>query len=262
VYFRYYASGQTTGGAWGFNSNDTGVYGVSIYGKLSQGCSGTPTAGVAVATDSAICSGATSSLSAIGISTGAGYTYQWQSSTTGAVGTYSNISGATNTTYVTPALTAISYYRLQTTCSTSGLSNQSVSDTIGISTPVTPSVTIASSLSGSICAGTSVTYTATPVNGGSTPLYQWKKNSVNISGATSSTYTYSPIAGDTIRCQLTSNASCVTSSTAMTVQRGAIFSKNFIRVPYNLGGPSQKPKANLFGRSNASRSYQKSFKGA
>jgi len=74
-------------------------------------------------------------------------------------------------------------------------------------------VTIDASANG-ICQGTSVTFTATLVNGGSSPGYQWKKNGVNISGATNSTYTYAPANNDAITCELTSNATCISNTTA------------------------------------------------
>jgi hypothetical protein len=48
-------------------------------------------------------------------------------------------------------------------------------------------VTITSSASGAVCAGTNVTFTAVPSNI-STPTYQWYKNGTAINGATSSTY--------------------------------------------------------------------------
>ena len=50
------------------------------------------------------------------------------------------------------------------------------------------SVSITSSASGAICAGTNVTFTAT-TSSFSTPSYQWYKNGVAINGATASTYT-------------------------------------------------------------------------
>ena len=49
------------------------------------------------------------------------------------------------------------------------------------------SVTITSSASGSICAGTNVSFTAVASNI-STPTYQWTKNGIAIAGAYSSTY--------------------------------------------------------------------------
>jgi hypothetical protein len=78
---------------------------------------------------------------------------------------------------------------------------------------VTPSVAIgASSLS--ICAGTSVTFTATPTNGGPTPTYQWKKNGGNV-GTNSTTYTTTGLANnDVITCVMTANNACQTTGTA------------------------------------------------
>ena len=57
-----------------------------------------------------------------------------------------------------------------------------------------PSVTITSSASGAVCAGTSVTFTATTYNFSGTPTYQWYKNSVAINGETNASYTTSTLA--------------------------------------------------------------------
>ena len=66
----------------------------------------------------------------------------------------------------------------------------------------------------SVCTGTSVTFIATPINGGTTPVYQWKVNGINT-GANSTTYTYTPANNDTVTCVMTSNASpCLTGSPA------------------------------------------------
>jgi hypothetical protein len=77
---------------------------------------------------------------------------------------------------------------------------------------VTPAVSISASAS-SISSGTSVTFTATPSNGGSTPAYQWKKNGINVS-TNSDTYVDASLANnDVISCIITSSLSCVTSPT-------------------------------------------------
>jgi len=79
---------------------------------------------------------------------------------------------------------------------------------------VTPSVTIAANPGNSISFSTSVTFTATPTNGGTTPAYQWKKNGNNV-GNNSVTYTdVALINGDIITCMLTSNDPCVSPVTA------------------------------------------------
>jgi hypothetical protein len=71
-------------------------------------------------------------------------------------------------------------------------------------------VTISSNATNNtICAGTSVTFTATP-SGTSATYYQWKKNGNAISGATNSTFTTSDLAnGDAISVQLSANSGTV-----------------------------------------------------
>lgn len=83
--------------------------------------------------------------------------------------------------------------------------------TMTVNPNVTPSVSILGP--NIVCAGTPVTYTAVPVNGGPTPSYQWKVNNVNA-GTNSPTFVHTPANGDVITVVLTSSASCLNSTTA------------------------------------------------
>ena len=74
---------------------------------------------------------------------------------------------------------------------------------------ITASVTISANPGNVICAGTSVTFTATPTNGGTPPAFNWFKNGVTVSGGsqqglTSFTYT-SLVNGDAVSCQMSVN---------------------------------------------------------
>ena len=75
-----------------------------------------------------------------------------------------------------------------------------------VNTLLPVSVTIVAS-DDTVCAGDTVIFTATPVNGGSAPVYQWKVNGIN-QGTNSPVYEYEPEDGDLVTCMLTSNATC------------------------------------------------------
>jgi hypothetical protein len=77
---------------------------------------------------------------------------------------------------------------------------------------VAASVSIVADLN-DVCAGTSVTFTATPTNGGPAPTYQWKVNGGNV-GTGLATYSYVPANGDAVTCEMTSTLTCVSGSPA------------------------------------------------
>ena len=92
---------------------------------------------------------------------------------------------------------------------------------VAVTAPLTPSVTIAATPGTAVCAGSSVTFTATPTNGGTTPAYQWKVNGINV--ATGATYTTSTLANnDVVTAVLTTSLPCYTiltaTSNALTMQ--------------------------------------------
>jgi gliding motility-associated-like protein len=88
-------------------------------------------------------------------------------------------------------------------------------DTFVIQTnaPVTPSVSISSNPA-TFCAGTNVTFTANPTNGGAAPTYVWTLNGFPV-GLGTDTYSSSTLANnDTLIVTMLSNQTCVTGNSA------------------------------------------------
>jgi len=149
--------------------------------------------------DVTLCSG-----SSVQLNTSGGSNYSWLPS-----------SGLSNTTIPNPIATPSSTTQYTVTSNSSGCFLQ---DTILItvipSTGLTASVSISPSTGTAICSGTPVLFVATPVNGGSTPVYNWKKNAVNV-GTNTYTYTDSGLAsGDVITCIMMSSVQCVANNPA------------------------------------------------
>ncbi|MBL0310285.1 MAG: T9SS type A sorting domain-containing protein [Bacteroidetes bacterium] len=114
-------------------------------------------------------------------------------------------------------------------------SNNSVSITVNDKKPV--SVSISANPSGSICSGSNVTFTATPVNGGAGPTYVWKVNG-NVVGGSSATFASTTLNdNDMVECVLTSNAVCATGSpataTALTMSVGSAFNAGTVSAQSN-----------------------------
>ncbi|MFZ4520292.1 MAG: cohesin domain-containing protein [Bacteroidales bacterium] len=88
--------------------------------------------------------------------------------------------------------------------------------TVNAPLPVSVSIVVSAN---PVCANTPVTFTATPVNGGLTPVYQWKKNGNNV-GTNSPVYNYTPANAlpafaETVTCTLTSSLGCKSGSPAI-----------------------------------------------
>ncbi|MBK7762450.1 MAG: S8 family serine peptidase [Bacteroidetes bacterium] len=135
--------------------------------------------------------------------------YQWQVNGSN-VGTNSSTftsSSLTNGQAVTCIMTSTATCASPTTASSNSIN-------MVVNTILTPSVSIAvTSGTNPMCAGSSITFTATPTNGGA-PSYQWQVNGSNV-GTNSSTFTSSSLTnGQAVTCIMTSTATCASPTTA------------------------------------------------
>src|SRR5436190_6957407 len=163
-----------------------------------------------------ICSGwnASFSISATNITT-----YQWQVQT--VQGSWVNLnndamySGVnTNILSITAATANMSNYGYRCVASNSCGAIFSREGLLHIPATLTPSVSIVANTS-TICTGQQVVFNATPLNGGSAPVYQWMKNGIPV-GSNSSTYSDNTFQnGDVVNVTMVSNGTCLTTSTAV-----------------------------------------------
>ncbi|MDP1623033.1 MAG: hypothetical protein Q8M08_11925, partial [Bacteroidales bacterium] len=147
-----------------------------------------------------VCVGTVVNFSAAPINGGDMPFYQWKvNGFTASAGTNSTYNySPNNNDVVTCEMTSSS------PCATG---NPAVSNpiTITVNPLLLASVTIDAVPPGEICDGTSVTFTATPVDGGTAPSYQWMNGTGPIAGATNSTYTSSTLtSGNVISVVMTS----------------------------------------------------------
>ena len=84
--------------------------------------------------------------------------------------------------------------------------------TMTVNTSYVPTVSIAANPGTTVCAGETVTFTPTIVNGGSAPTYSWNVNGAYVSA--SGTYNYVPVDGDIVTLDIVSNMTCAVPNTA------------------------------------------------
>lgn len=174
-----------------------------------------------------ICVGASVTCTAIGTNAGNNPIYKWyvnnqlqnESSST------FTISNLTNGAKINATLTSSEACPNPVTAYSNTLA-------ITVSPMLTPSVSITASTN-SICQGQNVTFTAIPVNGGSSPIYHWYIGNV-LQTETSGVFTTNTlINGNQVFCILLSNEDCLALPTA---------TSNFISVAVN---PLLTPKLKI-----------------
>jgi uncharacterized protein (TIGR02145 family) len=180
-----------------------------VSNKIGMAINPSPVAAVTIQSDdTTLCYGTSVVCTATPVNGGSNPSYQWLLN--------GNPVGSNSPTYsFTPApgasLTCVMTSSLL--CVTNSPATSEVLD-FTVYNVTQASVTIAASPSGAVCQSSTVVFTATPVNGGNHPGYQWKLNGTSISGATGATYSYNPVNGNVISCVMTSDAPCISGSPA------------------------------------------------
>uniref|UniRef100_UPI00404B6294 T9SS sorting signal type C domain-containing protein n=1 Tax=Flavobacterium sp. TaxID=239 RepID=UPI00404B6294 len=217
VTFRYYASGQTTTGGWGFNSPSSGSYGLEINGTIASACTpaANPTGTIAVTPSCGSTSLAYSLPSA---------TTYWQTSATG-------VSTANPTTSPLVVTTNGTYYvrTFDGTCWSTGTVSQAVTiiNAVAITTqPTNQSTTVGNTATFNVTASNAVSYQwQVSTNGGGT----WSTTGTNTNSYTTPSTTL-VMNGYQYRVIITGTAPCanVTSSVAtLSVTTGPCLSEGF-----------------------------------
>lgn len=186
----------------------------------SAGCTARDTAKITINTSPAptitistpvtnICAGSSATFTAIATNAGPSPVYQWQVNDVNA--------GTNSSTFITSALNNNDRVKVIITntnaCNPSaGATSNSI--TMTVNPNLIPSVSISTTAVFPVCAVSTVTFTAAPVNGGSSPAYQWQLNNTNV-GINNSSYSLTnPPNGAEVKAILTSNNACLSTPAA------------------------------------------------
>ncbi len=211
----------TTGAVVTANPGGTTTYTVTGDDPFS-GCSGsttvtvtvTPNAPVSVtivsSSGATICAGESVTFTATPVNGGATPAYQWLVNGLPAPG------GTNSTTYTTTGLIDNDIVTVELTSNAAcATGNPATSPGILMDVIASGPASVTIAASATLCSGTPITFTATPVNGG-TPTYQWFLNGSPVVPPVSiGTYTLPlPVNGNTVWAVMTSSLTCATGSPA------------------------------------------------
>lgn len=135
--------------------------------------------------------------------------YQWNINN-------SPVNGETGTSFTTTSLQDNDQVSLTLTSSESCVTSASVTSNsidLSVTTTITPTVSI-SATNSEVCTNTNITFTASSVNGGNTPTYEWFINNTSTGAASNSnTFSTSTLSDqDVVKVKMTSSATCVSIS--------------------------------------------------
>jgi hypothetical protein len=164
------------------------------------------------ANNTTICAGTSITFTATPVNGGAAPTYKWKFGS-------AYISGATNATYTTTTAANGDTYSVEMTSNAACASTTPVLSnviTITVTSTVVPVVTI-STASNTICAGSSVTFTATPGNGGAAPTFEWfiGATSQGAPSTSATSFTRTNLTnGNQVSVKMVSNSGCASTPNA------------------------------------------------
>jgi uncharacterized protein (TIGR02145 family) len=141
--------------------------------------------------------------------------YLWQHSIVGSTSGFTDIPG-TNSEYCVPgSITQTTWFRrlARVDCKNSWDSAAISNVIILLVDSIVPAGVSITSSTNPVCSGDTVFFTAVPVNGGASPVYQWKVNGINA-GLNDPVFAYPPVNADMVSCILTSSDTCSTGNPA------------------------------------------------
>jgi len=213
----------TSGGTWTSSNTNASVSGTGLVSgaaagqdtigyALTNGC-GTVTVTVNMAVNAVVtpgvsfsaspgfatCPGTSVTYTANPANGGASPVYQWKVNGT--------VLGSGSAFIYTPSNADVILCKMTTSLVCVSAPSVTFSDTVVVHPSLVPAAHISAGITGdTLCVGDVATFTATPVNGGTAPTYQWNVNGLIY--AFSNPFVYTPANGDVITCDMTSNYVC------------------------------------------------------